>query len=104
MTHLKKIKVSSMQVDVPSIGKHLSAPSFYIDAAQMPEIKHWEVGGKYRLVIDVEQKSKNEREDSTDASFDILAYRHLPKKSIDDMTDQEFGEYQGESLAKGELA
>lgn len=101
MPHLKKIKVRhSSTEDVPYASKHLSPPSFYINAAQMPEIKGWKVGGKYRLIIEVEQKSMNKREDSTDASFDILAYRHIPEKSIDEMTDKEFGDYQGEALDK----
>mgnify|MGYP001609871838 FL=1 len=51
-------------------------------------------------MIEVEQKSKNEREDSVDASFEILAYKHLKEKSINEMDDKEFGEYQGKQMAK----
>ena len=106
--NLKKIKVSPPSsppsVGMESPGRHHYAPSFSIDAEQMPEIKSWEVGGKYRLIIEVEQKSKSAREDSVEASFDITHYKHIPKKTIDEMTDQEFEKYQGESLAKGELA
>ena len=103
MKHLKKIKVSNGS-DLPSVGKYHSAPSFYIDAEQMPEIKDWEVGKKYRLVVEVEQKRKEESENSTSANLEIVAYKYLPKKSINDMTDEEFGEYQSESLNKGGLA
>ena len=81
-------------------GKHYYVPSFSVDAEQMPEIKSWKVGGKYRIMIEVEQKSKNEREESVDASFDILAYKHLPDKKIEDMTDEEFGQHQSEALDK----
>lgn len=95
---LKKIKVSeSHGHDVPS--PYYSAPSFYVSGEQMPEVATWEVGKKYKLIIEVEQKSKNEREDSVDASFDILAYKHLKEKSIDEMDDKEFGEEQGKQLA-----
>lgn len=93
---LKKIKINESK---ESVMPSSSAPNFYINAGQMPEIKDWEVGKKYKLVIEVEQKSKNEREDSVDASFDILAYKHLKEKSIDEMDDKEFGEYKGKQLA-----
>jgi len=102
--HLKKIKVNNSSNEVPSVGKDLSAPSFYMSAEQMPEIKDWEVGKKYQLIIEVEQISKNEHENSVHASFEIVAYKHIPKKSIDEMTDEEFGEYQNQSVNKGELA
>ena len=95
---LKKIKISeSHGKDIPS--PYHSAPSFYVNAEQMPEIESWEVGKKYKLVIEVEQKSKNEREDSIDASFDILAYKHLKEKTIDEMSDKEFEEEKGKALA-----
>jgi len=101
---LKKIKVSS-DGDMPaSIGNRHYPPSFSVDAEQMPEIKNWEVGAKYRLVIEVEQTSKNENEHMVTGGFNIVAYKHLPTKSIDDMTDKEFAEYQDESLSKGNLA
>ena len=97
---LKKIKTSeSHSLDMPK--PYHSAPSFYVSASQMPEIKDWEVGKKYRLMIEVEQKSKNESEDSgVDASFEILAYKHLKEKSINEMDDHEFGEYQSNEMAK----
>ena len=75
-------------------------PSFGVSAKQMPEIKDWDVGKKYRIVIEVEQKSKEERNDHVHASFDIVAYKHLRKKSIDEMTDKEFGIHQGKVLSK----
>jgi|SRR3990167_2890314 len=101
MMHLKKIKVDEMQGVMPNPMSW--PPSFSINAKQMPEIKDWEVGKKYRLVIEVEQKSKNEREDSLDASFEIVAYKHLKEKTMDEMSDSEFGEYQGQVMERGHL-
>ena len=37
------------------------------------------------------------------ATFDVTAYKNLPEKAIEDMTDEEFGEFQGEALARGSL-
>ena len=108
MKHLKKIKVSKPEeMDSPMAGpsRHYYPPSFSIDSEQMPEIKNWKVGNTYRLEIEVVQKSLESNEKSTSARFDIVAYKNLGKpKSIDEMTDTEFEEYQGESLDKGELA
>src|SRR3990167_2170356 len=102
MSHLKKIKVSEPGgVDMPR--PYHSAPSFYVDAEQMSEIKDWEVGKKYRLVVEVEQKTKNESEDSVSASFEIIAYKHMKEKTIDEMNDEEFGEYQGQAMERGHL-
>lgn len=49
-------------------------PSFHVSSNQMPEIKKWEVGKKYKLLVEVEQKSKNETEENVSAGFDITAY------------------------------
>ena len=65
----------------------------------MLEIKDWEVGEKYRLIIEVEMKSKSEREEMIEGSFDISAYKHLKPKSPEEMDDEEFGEYQGKKLS-----
>ena len=75
-------------------------PSFDVNDIQMPEIKDWEVGKKYKFIIEVEQKSKNETKKKIRVSFDIIAYKYLKPKSIDEMTDEEFGQHQGESLHK----
>lgn len=102
MKHLKKIKVNEPN-DVEVSEPYNSVPNFYINAEQMPEIEDWQVGEKYQIVMEVEQKSKEINENNTSARFDIVAYRYLPKKSIDEMTDDEFGEYQSTSLDKGKL-
>lgn len=105
MPTLKKIPVSDGGDDVmcnPCASMY--PPSFHAEEKQIPEIRKWKVGEKYVMIIEVEQKSMNEdQKDRLSASFDIVAYKCLPKKSIDKMTDKEFGEYQGKSMAKGEL-
>lgn len=67
--HLKTIKAkreTSSHVDV-------FRPSIHLDEDQLKEIKDWEVGRNYTLILEVTQKSK--REDSNkkiSASFDIM--------------------------------
>ena len=96
---LKKIPIGNDPLAEPSM---LSAypPSFDVNDMQMPEIKDWEVGKKYKFIIEVEQKRKNETEKKIRVSFDIIAYKYLKPKSIEEMTDEEFGQNQGESLHK----
>ena len=103
MIKLKKIKVEeSKGMDMPS--RSYSPPAFYTNDKQISEIKDWEQGAKYRLVIDVEMKSKTETDSGVDGSFDIVAYKEIEqKKSINDMTDKEFADYTSESLAAGKL-
>lgn len=96
---LKKILVGddSLQYD-ESPPAH--RPSFYTHDKQMKEIAGWEQGKVYRIVVDVEMSNKNESDRGVNGSFDIVAYKHLPDKTIEEMSDEEFGEYQGEALAK----
>lgn len=80
-------------------------PSFGLSSKQMPEIADWDVGKNYKLVIEVNMRSKNEneREGKTDSSgsLEIVAYKVIGKmKSIDDMSDKEFGAYQGAALSE----
>ena len=106
---LKKIKVTKRsEYDSPAIMPPSYLPSFRVGDKQMPEIKGWEVGKKYRFVIEVLQTSQDLSVDDNGianvmAGFDIVAYKYLKAKTIDEMNDEEFEEYQGESLAKGEL-
>ena len=95
---LKKIPVKEHKdMDMPKMAMY--PPSFHIDSKQMPEIKKWEVGGKYYLMVEVEQKSLNENEDSMSASFDIIAYKHMPEKSYDEMSDEEMEMEQAKALS-----
>lgn len=80
-------------------------PSVHLSSKQMPEIRNWEVGKNYKLVIEVNMRSKNEdeRDGKTNASgsLEIVGYKVLGKaKDIDEMSDKEFGEYQGKALSE----
>ena len=66
---------------------------FSVSSKQLPEIKSWKVGGKYRLEIEVEQKSASETEDTLNASFEITKYKDLTE-DFDSMTDAELSDYQ----------
>jgi len=99
---LKKIKSPSpVGMDRPSEATYL--PGFSADDNQIPEITDWEVGKSYKMIIKVKQKSKSEGTFNgakvSDGRFDIVAYKVLEDKAIEDMTDEEFGEYQGQKLS-----
>ncbi len=111
MENLKLKKIPVTESKFPSVqnseGVNLYPPSFSLNSNQVSEIKDWEVGGKYKLVIVVEQKSKSNNSSATaniiEGSFNILAYKYIPVKKIEDMTDAEFEEYQGKALHMGKL-
>ena len=79
------------------------SPSFSLIDKQVPEIVDWEVGKKYKMVVEVEMRSKNEVKNGDEkigvsGSFDILSYSVSDK--VDEMTDEELEEMQGEVLSK----
>ena len=94
---LKKIKMPDMsdKMAMPSV-----MPMFHVDDMQMPEIKDWEVGASYKVVMEVKMKDMSQTDESVHAGFEILAYKHLKEKTMDEMSDHEFGEYQSKELAK----
>ena len=96
---LKKIKVSDKAdvMEVPSM--RMFPPSFHVDALQMPEIKDWEAGEKYKLVIEVNMSSKSDNKRGTSADLEVTAYKELKKKRPDQMDDEEFGEHQGDVMS-----
>ena len=100
MQKLKKIKVSEKH-DMLEVAGGLSTypPSFHVGEKQMPEIKDWEVGKKYKLMIEVEQKSLSQNESGRDASFDIVAYAVMEEKDFDKMSDEEMEMEQGKALS-----
>ena len=76
-------------------------PSFSANDKQMPEVDEWETEGRYRLVIDVVMTSKeSNRHQATRGGFDIVAYKVLKTKTIDEMSDKEYGTHLGKELAK----
>lgn len=99
---LKKIKVEDHK-DMPEMAGNHYAPYFSLNSKQVGEVADFEVGKKYRFVVEVEMKSKSEREDVVDGGFDILAYKELKPKKMEDMSDEEFEEEQGRLLSGGKL-
>lgn len=107
---LKKIPIAPKPkdkkgCDLPSFresdGLSCFYPSFSINDKQMPEVDAWEVEGRYRLVLDVVMTSKgSQRHSATRGGFDIVGYKILATKPPEEMTDKEFGEYQGKVLEK----
>ena len=75
-------------------------PMFHVDDMMMPEIKDWEVGKKYKMVVEVEMKSMSKDEDMTSGGFELVAYKPMPDKEPKDMDDKEFEEYQGKEMSK----
>ena len=97
---LKKIEAHEHKATADEPKYTMYPPSFSVAGMQMPEIKNWEVGKRYVLVIEVEQKSKSKDEKEIRGTFDIVAYKHLKEKTPEEMDDKEFEEYQGEMLSK----
>ena len=97
MFKLKKIPVESYGDLKEKNRKYL--PTLYLDEKQVPDIKDWEVGGEYDIVIRVKQTSKNENhledeENNLNAGFNIVAYKVLDK----DLDDEDMEHLQAEGL------
>lgn len=78
---MKKIPVTKPKGSMLAMeSPNVYVPSFYVSDKQMPEIKEWKVGNRYKIVLEVEQKSFSEDHNRTNASFDIIAYKVLSEK------------------------
>ena len=68
------MKIRKIVVKKPNKKDELEAeigeyqPEFSINVKHLPEVKNWKVGGKYRLVMDVELASMNLRKEPKDSS------------------------------------
>ena len=86
-THLKTVKAKRGTSHVPDVFR----PSIHLDEKQLKEIKNWKVGGKYTLILEVEQTSMNN--DNPDkrinASFDIMKIG-TPNKGFNHKMMKEF--------------
>ena len=101
MPKLKKIPVRKPHpaLDMAMDMDPSFPPNFHVSSKQVPEIAKWQVGKKYRIEIEIEQKSKHESKDShTSADFDITAYRVLDR-DYRTMSDEDFDEETGKALA-----
>jgi hypothetical protein len=68
--YMKKIKPHGGGVEVSSEKYY---PSIYLSSKDLKEIKDWEVGKNYKVVLEIKQKSKSEDADKAiSASFDII--------------------------------
>lgn len=79
-------------------------PKLNVNEEQMPEIKKWETGKDYYILVKVNQTGKRDEKDSlVSAEFDITHYMDMTakfNKKIEDMDDNEFSEHQSEMLDK----
>lgn len=93
MLKLKKIPTEKWD------NKGLDAPYFpgvNFDTKQIPEIKEWEVGETYQIVLEIKQTSKSEdKEGKVNASFDITGYKVLDGE----IDDADLEEMQAKGLA-----
>jgi len=98
MLKLKNIPVESYEENMKlDSGKYL--PTLYFDEKQVPEIKDWEVGEEYDVVLRLKQTSKNENElepdeNNLNAGFNIVAYKVLDSE----MSDADLEKLQAEAL------
>ncbi len=99
---LKKIPVSEASYPLES-SPSMYPPSFHVTQDQMPEVKGWKVGGKYKLMVEIEQTSKYDSKQSTSGDFNIIAYKHLAEKDVKDMNDEEFEHYSSKVRSTGKL-
>jgi len=79
-------------------------PTLRLNSDQIPEIHKWELKRIYRVVFDIEQEEMeviNER-GTIGAGFKVRGYKVIQDKPMDEMTDAEFGEFQGRALAQAE--
>jgi len=80
-SRLKPVKGKKTQMSADMPKREL--PNFSLSEDDLPEIKNWKVGGKYRLIIEVEQVSlsKGDYYGSTDKK---LQARFQVKKILAD--------------------
>ena len=80
-------------------------PFLQLNSEQVPEVHLWENSHHYRMVIDIRQDHKDSDKISgiVHAGFKVVAYKVLKSKTIDEMTDEEFGTHMGEELNTAHL-
>lgn len=95
MLKLKKIQPESYE-DFP-VGKKYF-PSLHFDNKEVSEIKNWEVGKIYQILLEIKQNSKSESKDGVvDASFDITAYKVMD--DMEDMSDDDMEKMQAKGMS-----
>lgn len=71
----------SMKEVLVKAPKHF--PTLSLDEKDLPAIKNWKVGGKYRITIDVEQVSATKGDDWDDDDSKKLSARFKVLKAIE---------------------
>lgn len=97
---LKKIKPQTRKeaYDIPEDNEKVILPSLHLNSNQVSEIKDWETGEEYHILLKIKQTSKREeRDEDVEAGFDIIAYR--VKNKVEDMSDDEFAEEKTKALS-----
>ena len=90
---VKEYTVKPEASGLSSVKEEKYYPSIYFDSKTLPDIKSWEVGEEYCVMLVVRQMSKSMNESKggvqVDARFDILkvAAAEMPEKS-EQKTDQ----------------
>ena len=77
----KKLKagLKTIQPESPTaeMSKRKYYPSFHISSKELPEVKNWDVGKKYQILLEARQTGKREDEEGISADFEI---RKIGKK------------------------
>lgn len=96
MLKLKKIQTESYN-DYPL--EHAYFPYLTLNSKQISELKDWEVGETYQIILEIKQKSKSESETKDlsviNSTFDITAYKVISG----DISDADLEEMQGLALS-----
>lgn len=88
-----------MPVDMPMHVRGRDLPTFSLGQEELPEVRTWEVGGKYYLVVKVEMVEQSSAkmvgaDDSTDkgklrGSFEMMSVKALGDIPVDAKTLEE---------------
>ncbi len=96
MLKLKKIKSGKKVIglDMPMMDSY--PPTVHLNDTQVPEIKDWDVGETYQIVMDVKQTSKSEdKNGNVNSSFEVVGYKPVE----DDMSDSDLEDLQGKAMS-----
>lgn len=71
---MKKDIKKNIKGQAMAISSVMDKPRIYIDEKMLPEIKEWEVGNEYDLMVKVRQVALRQEEDrELEATFEILS-------------------------------
>jgi len=71
-SRMKTVKPQSFDKPIDISEKHY--PTIYLSLADIPAAKNWKIGEKYKIMLEVRQKSmtQNDDKDKGSVTFDIL--------------------------------